>query len=84
MVSRSSRGRWKNGDSAADTGFEGFEAAEPSIGDGLEGPEVLDRRDELRTRWETLSRKELEEAIGAVRAREGSLETLDLSRCTLS
>ena len=36
---------------------------------------VLDRRNELRTRWETLSRRELEDAIEAVRACEGSIES---------
>jgi hypothetical protein len=63
---------------------EGFEAGELGIDDRLEGSEVLDRRNELGARWETLSRNELEDAIEAVRARGGSLETLDLSRCALS
>ena len=83
LFPRSSRGRWKNGDSAADTGFDGFEAASLAFTTVLEGSEVLDRRNELRARWETLSRKELEDAIEAVRACAGSLETLDLSRCAL-
>jgi len=72
---RSSRERWKNGDSAGDTGFEGFEAGKLGIDDRLEGSEVLDRRNELRARWETLSRRELEDAIEAVRTCEGSIES---------
>lgn len=35
---------------------------------------MLDRRNELSARWETLSRREPEDAIEALRACEGSIE----------
>jgi hypothetical protein len=42
---------------------------------------VLDRRNELRARWETLSRNELEDAIEAVRARGGARDSRLESMC---